>query len=269
MSKIITTVDRRIYTSLYNLQSYSEKSLQNWISKYKEILFPDYYCFLSGYNFYNKKGERSAADLILIAKDFSEWIIIEVELAIKELTHTKFQLGVFTDLQLDIDKFGKHCQQKVHTFHKLYQKELANCLSLTPKVLVVFDFEDKDKVEELTTAFPTIKVGYCELYMTSKHNAIILRIYGENNYVIKDAVYLTPGRINKSVYDISDPAFMRQIRSSRVDFICEGKVGHLTIIKIGKKIKLKIDDHPYNEDAILVLDKAISNQLFLKAVNPN
>ena len=171
--------------------------------------------------------------------------------------------------RLDVDQFSKHCQQKEHTFHKLYQKELRNCLSLTPKVLVIFDFEDKKKVEDLTNSFPAIKVGYCELYMTSKHNAIILRIYGENNYVIKDAVYLTPGKINKSVYDISDPGFMKQIRSTRVDFICEGKVGHLIVMKIGATIKIKIDDHPYNEDAILVLDKAISNQLFLKAVNPN
>ena len=44
-----------------------------------------------------KKENDLAADLILVAKDFSEWIIIEVELAIKELPHTKFQLGVFTD----------------------------------------------------------------------------------------------------------------------------------------------------------------------------
>ena len=36
------------------------------------------------HNFCNKKGEKSAADLILIAKDFSEWIILEVELAIKQ-----------------------------------------------------------------------------------------------------------------------------------------------------------------------------------------
>ncbi|MDQ6755308.1 MAG: hypothetical protein M3004_00075 [Bacteroidota bacterium] len=269
MSKIITTVDKAVYDSLYNLQSYTEKSLQSWIAKYKQILFPDYYCFLSGYNFYNKKGDRSAADLILIARDFTEWIIIEVELAVKELPHTKFQLGVFTDLKLDVDGFSKHCQQKEHTFHKLYQKELKSCLSLTPKVLVIFDYEDKNKVEELISAFSSIQVGYCELYKTLKHNAIILRIYGHNNYVIKESVYLTPGNTNKSVYEISDTGFFKKINTPRIDFVCEGRVGYLSIIKVGTKIKVKIDDHPYKEDSILILDKAISNQIFLKAVNPN
>lgn len=269
MSKLITTFDKTLYHSLYNLQSYSEKSLQNWISKYKLLLYPDYYCFLSGYNFVNDNGDKSAADLILIAKDFSEWIIIEVELASKQLTHTKYQLRVFTRVKLDVTTFSKHCQRKEPTFHKLYQKELEICLKKTPKILVIFDYEDAEKVNELKIQFPEIEVGFCELYQTPKHNGTILRVHGANNYISKESIYLKPNSVNKSLYDVSDPDFFRGIKSTKIDIIFTGKVGRLDLIRIGGRIKVKIDDHPFNHDAVLILDKAKSNQIFLKAVNPN
>jgi hypothetical protein len=269
MSKIITTVDRVIYDSLYNLQSYSEKSLQRWISKYKEILYPDYYCFQSGYNFSNKKGDKSAADLILIARDFSEWKIVEVELAAKRLIHTNYQLGIFTSLNLDIESFWKHCQRKVPAFYYEYRAELKKCLSATPEVLVIFDFEDTDKIRNITEVFPQVKVGFCELYMTTRHNATIIRIFGENNYVTAASVYLRPNSPNKSMYTVSEIKFFKKIRQSRLNFVCEGKVAHLEIIKIRDSIKVKIDDHPYNEDSILILERTLSDIYYLKAVNPN
>lgn len=268
MSKIITTIDKTIYDALYNLQTYSEKRLQNWLDKYKQILFADYYCFQSGYVFKNKKGQTSAADLILIARDFSEWILVEVELSNKGLTHTSKQIEVFIDVNLDLPAFSNHCQRKEPVFHKKYQKQLESCIAKTPKVLVIFDYEVSKKISELKKAFPQIKVSFCELYMTTKHNATILRVYGETMYIKKKSVYLTPGPVNKSIYDISEIDFFKNQRIDKIDVICEGRLNQLILIKVtNNKIKVKIDDHPYNSDSILILEQTTSNKFHLRAVN--
>lgn len=268
MSMLITTRDGAKYDALVDIHKYSEKSLQNWLLKYKKILFSDYYCFSSGYNFVNHKGERSAADIILIAKDFSKWIIVEVELASKSLSHTKYQLSVFTDVKLNVEGFSKHCQRKEQVFHKNYQKELEKCLNTKPEVHVIYDAEDKAKSSELLKYFNEIALSYCEIYRSLLHSSHILRVHGKRNYVVRNTVYLTPDTVYKNMYTVSDPKFFQGLdKKSRLDYVADGRVGRIDIIRTKTGIKLKIDDSPFNIGSVLFLEKSINNMLYMKAVN--
>lgn len=115
--------------------TYVEDDLEKTIMARSSDVFPDFYT-LPLRKRIEYKGEFKEPDLCLIKKDYSEWYVIEIELAKKPFEgHTESQIRVFSNGKYnsaEISKYlhGKNNNLDIILLKKLISKEL-------PRVLII------------------------------------------------------------------------------------------------------------------------------------
>jgi len=263
MAKILVTMEGIWYDEVRNLKNYNEKSIESRLLKNGNTIFQDFHYCLCNYTFNNPAGEKAKPDIILISKDFKRWVIVEVELIEKGLSHTLTQLSVFSDCTFEPTTLLNHLKRKIGD---LIGNE-TNMLSLfkkKPDVLVVFDGYDQRKIDTITKSF-NVQFASIEVFRTGKHNGELLKIYGEYPYQTIGFTFLKPIKGNDIFFDVTDNNFFKDSRIKEIDAFHDYKVLKLTIIRNSKTdIVVKIPYLPFEPNKALVLEKTIGNKFIIK-----
>jgi hypothetical protein len=193
MARILTTTEGRWYDELKAVAYYGETEIEKWIQQHAESLFPHHYVFPFKKDVTSRKNaETKRPDLALIRKDFSAWVVVEVELKRHELNHLLNQTRVFLDGDYNLPEIAKYAQEQ---FSKFYNKavplgQLSKLFdSHPPSVLVIADEHAEDWQEELQR----LGVEFCifEIYksVSGRH---VYRVFGNYPTVYAEEAHCRP-----------------------------------------------------------------------------
>ena len=267
MARILLTIENNWYNEIRSLKNYDEKSIETRILKYRKEIFSDFYCIQSSHTFENTKSKTSRPDIILVAKDFKRWIIVEIETIGKGLSHTKSQLEVFVNcVNIDAKKLYNQLKSKEGALIK-HESQVVNLFTtVNPEVLVIFDGYDKDKIEDILSNFK-VSIASFEVYKTNKHSGEALKIYGDYPYQTHTFTFLKPRAGDFAHYDVSQSQFFKDPRVSEIDALHSYKLVKIKIIRSGKTgdMVVKIpEDNPFEPGKALLLEQTIGNKFIIK-----
>lgn len=115
--------------------TYLEDDLEKTILARSADVFPDYF-MLPMKQTIEYEDEKSQPDLCLIKKDYTDWLIIEVELAKKPFKgHTEMQVRVFSQGRYNARAIAKYLKGKNKALNQSKTESLIR--SQMPKVLVM------------------------------------------------------------------------------------------------------------------------------------
>lgn len=255
------------YQGIASLDNYYEIEIEEKILKHSEDIFAGYYVTKGKFTFSNQAGERSDADILLISKDFTKWIIAEVELSAKSLTHTKMQLRVFTDAKFDIYELYEYCIKQNNSL-KPFETELKKLLKETPEVLVIFDSYHKTKLKELKDSFKQLQICVFEVYKTTKHDFETYRISGDYPYITSGYTYLKSSSSSYDVYEVERPALFAGVPLGKLEIIYKmAKFNVLLMASAKGHFYLKIPRNPFSPGKVLTLAKTDDNKYLLDTLN--
>lgn len=255
------------YQGIASLDNYYEIEIEEKILKHSGDVFSGYYVIKGKFTFSNKAGERSSADLLLISKDFTRWIIAEVELASKSLSHTQMQIRVFTDAKFNIDELSNYCLNQNNKL-KPFEASLKTLLKETPEVLVIFDSYHEKKLNELKNNFKQLKVCVFEVYKTAIHDFETYRISGDYPYITSGYTYLKASPSSYEIYEVQRPALFTGVPSGKLEIIYKmGKVNALLMVSNKGQHFLKIPRNPFSPGQVLTLAKTDDNKFLIDTLN--
>jgi len=160
--------------------TYVEDDLEKTIIAKSEIVFPDYHT-LPLRKPIEFNGESKEPDLCLIKKDYSEWYVVEIELAKKPFKgHTESQIRVFSNGKYPATEITNYLLTKKQNLDKtklfkLIQRELPGILILVneyPKwageakayertailVFGMYDHPDKIEAYSIDGEYPILEI---------------------------------------------------------------------------------------------------------------
>lgn len=264
MAQVLVTKISEWYQGIASLKNLSEKKLEMRFLKCASQIFKGYHSFQSAYTFESKVSTETAGpDVILIAEDFSQWVIVEVELAGKPLAHTKKQLRVFTNAKYDLDGLVTHCikkEPKLAPNEKKLKKLLENN---PPYILVVFDTYHKTALQSISTEFDC-KVCVLEVYRTMEHDFELYRMSGDYPYVYTEFCYLKNVTTNPDMYTISRPELFNSIAAGDIEVFHKNQSVAAKLMKSSKQTFLKIPENPFPPGSDLKIFKSFADKLILE-----
>nr|WP_295869390.1 hypothetical protein [uncultured Chitinophaga sp.] len=267
MAQILVVNELSWYQAIAALDNYYEIDVENRILKHADEVFDGYYSLKGKYTFNNSAGETSDGDILLISKDFSKWVIVEVELASKaSLGHTRKQLRVFTSCGYDIDSLVKYCQTH-HNGLGSFTTQLKNLFTNnTPEVLVMFDAYHQTRLGQLQSEFPSIKICVFEIYKTASHDFETYRLSGDYPYVHSGYTFLKD-TTGFEVYEVQRPDLLTGIPAGSLNI--EYKMGtyRVQLMSAKSKLYMKIPRNPFPPGVKLLLYKTITNKFFIDTIN--
>lgn len=177
--------------------TYLEDDLERTIIAKSNQIFPDYYTIIFNLTL-EYEGEKSKPDLCLVEKDYTNWYIVEVELATKPFKgHTEKQVRVFSNARYNANQISEYLFKKNSDIDKVKMKSLIrkeqphvlvmvsdyptwanDILNYSRTGLLVFGmFEHPDNIEayRIDGEYPFISVGrsVCQF---PKYPANILKV---------------------------------------------------------------------------------------------
>ncbi|MBC7949004.1 MAG: hypothetical protein H7Y42_14055 [Chitinophagaceae bacterium] len=164
MSRILVTSDEAgpWYEELSVVSTYSEGEYEDKIKQYAENIFSEYHTirFKLGVDSF---GLTKKPDLALIAKDYSAWWVVEVELTGHTVEHVLEQVNVFRTGDynpVSISKYVKRVfSEEIPDVH-LDEESLTKLITdAEPQILVIVDAP----TEDWRTALDNAGVCLCDL----------------------------------------------------------------------------------------------------------
>lgn len=195
------------YQEIQPKSFYSEEDLERAVLLNLEALFPDFHALT-----YKRKlksrisSTTNAPDLALIAKDYSSWYIIEVELADHNVNHVVQQISTFYNASYGQEDVQYFIKKRPKLF---IEKKLDNLIaSNAPKLMVIANefnqtiqdeikiydckycvfqmFLDKDAnpIYRLAGDYPLIKNDYCFCFL-EKQLPFTVKLLDDNQFITR------------------------------------------------------------------------------------
>lgn len=264
MAQVLVTNEAAWYQGIASLKNISEKKLELRVLKYTQEVFRGYYGFQSSFKFKSKVSiDTAAPDLILIAKDFSQWIIVELELIGKPLIHTHKQLRVFSNPVYDIETLIVHCMGK-DTGLVGKDSELRQLFTNhDPRLLVIFDTYEKATLDKIASMY-TCKICVFEIYRTADHDLEVYRISGDYPYVDTGFSYLKNHPTNFDQYQIQRPGLFAGVAMGKLFIYHKMRVLEARLSAARTDYFLKIPDNPFPPGDSLKIFKALDGKFFIE-----
>jgi hypothetical protein len=202
---------------------------------------------------------------LLISKDFTKWLIVEVELVAKSLTHTRKQLRVFTSAIYNIDALIDYCVGQDASLD-IFRAQLRILFGIPPEVMVIFDSYHKKKLQQLQNEFKSIKICVFEVYKTNLHDFETYRLSGDYPYITSGYSYLKPSS-GFEIYHVQRPDLMNGIPRGPMDVLYQmAKIKGLLMEDKGK-VYLKISNNPFTPGKQLTLSKTHDGRFIIDPIN--
>jgi len=264
MAQVLVTSENVWYQGIASLKNIYEKNLEHRVVKFSKEIFVGYYSFQSAFTFKSRVStDTSASDMLLIAEDFSQWVIVELELMGKPLGHTKKQLTVFSDPTFEVDALVKHCITKDNRL-KGKEAELIKLFSNNdPGLLVIFDTYHKPTLEDIAINF-TCKICVLEIYRTMNHDLELYRMSGDYPYVNTGFCFLKYWPTNYDQYEIEKPGLFTGIALGTIQLYYKMLVLNGLLTKSGSRYFLKIPQNPLPPAEDLKVFRTIDNKLIIE-----
>lgn len=267
MAQVLVTREDAWYQGIASLKNIREKELELSILKYASAVFNNYYCFQSAFVFKNAAGETSGPDILLISRNFKQWLIVEVELAGKDLGHTRKQLRVFTNPLFGVGDLVKHCCEKTDDLVGK-EAELNNLFAnAAPEVLVIFDTHNSPVLSILQAEF-TIKICVFEIYKTQSHDLELYRLSGDYPYVYSGGTFLKAWDGDFEIFKVERPEFFDDL-GANTNFIAEHRLQTMNIILYRSKKDepfIKIPGNPFPPGKNLKIYRTEDNKFVIEKV---
>lgn len=112
-----------------------EEHYENWIYNFRSRLFPDHNCYRYKPLMTNDLSTGVRPDLLLIDKDYSEWVLVEVEkFSHSWSSHVSPQLEKLRSVKIGTNEVKKLFEEASEL---IYERLKTLMLSQTPRILVV------------------------------------------------------------------------------------------------------------------------------------
>lgn len=262
---LVVNEDNCWYQGVAALENFYEIELEQKIHKHASDAFNGYFTIKGKFTFSNPARETSDGDLILISKDFSRWLIVEVELVGKSLTHTRKQLRVFTKAKYDIDDLINYCVNQDASFDE-HRLKLSTLFVNSPEVLVIFDSYHKKKLSQLQNEFKRIKICVFEVYKTNLHDFETYRISGDYPYITSGYTYLKPSS-EFEIYQLERPDLMNGIPRGSMDVYYRMAKYRSLLMEDKGNLYLKIPRNPFTPGKELTLSKTHDGKFIIDLLN--
>jgi hypothetical protein len=265
MAQILVVQESAWYQGIAALKNYYESELEIRIHKHAVDAFSGYYTIKGKFTFNNAAGETSDGDLLLISRDFSKWLIVEVELIGKSLTHTKKQLRVFTGAKYDIGMLIEYCVKQDSTLDK-FRSELAKVFLDPPDVLVIFDSYKQSTIDKIRKGFNSVKICVFEIYKTNSHDFETYRLSGDYPYITSGFSYLKPTS-GFEVYEVHRADLMNGVPRGKIELLYQMGQYRCLLIEDSGNLYIKIPNNPFTAGRDLTLSKTHDGKFVLDTLN--
>ena len=264
MAQVLVTSESAWYQGIASLKNIYEKNLEHRVLKFSKQIFTGYHGFQSAFVFNSKLSDDTAAsDMLLIAEDFSQWVIVELELMGKQLKHTKKQLRVFSEPRFEVEKLVKHCISKDNDLVNK-ENELGTLFTdHDPDLLVIFDTYHKSTLEEISSNF-TCKICVLEIYRTMKHDFELYRMSGDYPYINTGFSFLKNWPTNFDQYEIEKPGLFNGITLGTIQVYHKMFVLNALLMNAGQRYFLKIPQNPFPPGDDLKVFRTIDDKLIIE-----
>ena len=219
MSRILNPSTSQWYDELKAVAYYSESELERWIHQHAKALFPHHYMIPFKKEVASKRtAEIKKPDFALIRRDFSAWVVVEVELEEHTLDHVLGQTRVFLEGDYNLSEITQYVRDQFKKFHTkdVPLSKLKNLFkSGSPTVLVIAD----EHAEEWKKELGKLGVEYCifEIYKNVS-GRYVYRIYGDYPTVIASKAHCRPHKSLPNLIEVIGDFTFTQIST-------EGSVG--------------------------------------------
>jgi hypothetical protein len=262
---LVVNEANRWYQGVASLENYYEIELEKKIHKHASDAFSGYLTIRGKYTFGNRAGETSDGDLLLISNDFTKWVIVEIELVAKSLTHTKKQMRVFTDATFNVNDLINYCVGQDEILD-VFRGELKTLFADPPEILVIFDSYHRTKLGQIQAEFKSIKICVFEVYKTASHDFETYRLSGEYPYVNSGYSYLKPTS-GFEIYRIERPQLMNGVTRGNLNTYYQLDTIRSILMENKKDLFLKIPANPFTPDKELILSKTIDGRFIISPIN--
>jgi hypothetical protein len=203
MSRIHTPISRQWYDELKAVGYFGEAELEDWIEQYSRSFFPDHYAIPYKMDVASRKtADTGKPDLILVTLDFSDWVVVEVELAQHGLPHVLRQANIFRNGEYNSSESAQYVRDKLLRIYRksVTLKKLVDLFeSKSPSILVIADkFVDgwKEALGRIQ-----VKFGIVEIYKNVRGH-YVYRTFGDYPIVEADAVHCRPQKGLRNVIEV-------------------------------------------------------------------
>lgn len=222
--------------------SFYEKDLENTILMKLPTVYPDYYEI--PFKLSITAGEETCIpDLVMVKNDYSEWYIIEVELARHDWNHVEKQVRVFTKGRYEKNRIAKYILQQ-DTEHsnrnsKSTRFDLAKLKRMVadnqPKVMIIVNESVKEWIPRIKSynAFLSVFQIYKGL---NKHE--IYRVEGDVPFVSRDQSHCNFLKGSSNILIVHDSDFIHKTHEEKLEIIYLSKKTKWTVMKEDRKVKL-------------------------------
>ena len=203
MSRIFIPTSGRWYDELKAVAYYGETELESWIQQHAHSLFPHHYAIPFKKNVTSKStGKNRKPDLALIRRDFSAWVVVEVELERHELDHVLEQARVFLDGKYNFEEIAQYVRDQLlrHYRKRVPLSQLEKLFdSHFPSVLVITDEHTEDWQKELRK----LGVQFCifEIYK-NVFGSHVYRTFGDYPLVHVEDAHCRPHPSIRNVIEV-------------------------------------------------------------------
>lgn len=238
MSRILVPIDNCWYEKLHTVAYYRERKIEWWIRQHMKWLFPDHIVFPFKKSIISKiSGHVNDPDLAMIAKDFSAWSLIEVEVTDHPIKHVVEQTQTFRDggyNPVEVATYVKK-QLETHCNKRIAHKKLEAFFGKNaPTVLVIADAASSKWEQQLDKE----NIGFAVLEVFKNTRGLhVFRTFGDYPIIPVDTVHCRRGKTLTNVLEITGPfTFPKLPRNREVDVEYEGLISKWVVHTSGKNL---------------------------------
>lgn len=268
---VIESNNRRFYQPIASIRDYNEPDFEEKLYKYSKELFSNYNSFKFKYTISKKSNisEKYQPDLLLISKNFKKWIFVEVELCKPDLTHTFKQIDTFLDPFFDPDELIKFLikHNPILKSHKTDLEYLIKTTSTPPELLVIFDDYDNKVFDKINQKYNKLNVCVLEVYREAGNHFDAYRLGGKYPYDVTNTSKISA--FDQVHFTIEKPEIVSDFPSGSIVIYFNMTPLNASLIKSTRKngkSLIKIVDHNFDSNDLLVLQKDIDNKLIIQTL---
>ena len=235
MARVFVTGDGRWYDELRAVGYYSEADLEDWILQHAKSIFPDHHVFPFKKDILGQTTPTTKRpDLALVRRDFSDWLVVEVEIESHPISQVVEQVRVFADGDYNLPEVAEYAQKQLRKFCDITAslKRLKKLFSThAPSVLVIADGPAMKWQEELREA----GVDFCafELYKNVA-GEYLYRTFGKYPTVPVEEAHCRPHKTLPNMFEIvGDIQIKKRRKGNRLEVAFDQSLTQWALIEDG------------------------------------
>ncbi|QEC67928.1 hypothetical protein FRZ67_11680 [Panacibacter ginsenosidivorans] len=250
------------YLQIASIKQYNEPDFEKKLKRHATKIFENYYVFNFKFELSCDAipGKKFEPDLILVSKNFTKWVIVEVELCKPPTEHTRNQITCFSNPKFKPDDLVEYILKEDPSLSPL-KDEFIKCVSnIPPDLIVVLDDYSEKVFKKFYEHKKQLKICVMEVYKRIGYIYEGYRFGGDYPYELT--------RFSKLKYsDEQHYEVMKRDFAKDLPHEFEAKYDmdpfKITVIKSGKTTYLKFD-HNIPEDVYMVLGISLGGDYILQ-----